>query len=95
MLKLLLAREAEPKPPVFSGFAAGEVPLHLAYIRDALGDKDYLLGDTLQGPDFGVGFILNLAERLGQLEEYPTLKAYVARIKARPGFQRAIERAVE
>ncbi len=78
-----------------SGFAAQEVPLQLGYIQDFLGDKPYLLGENLQGPDFGMGFILQLAQRLGELEPYPALEAYLARMTARPAFQRARERAGE
>ena len=95
MLKLLLSRESDPKPPVFSGFAAGEVPLHLDYIADQLGDSDYLLGDRIQAPDFGLGFILSMAHRLGALEGYPTLQTYLQRLTSRPAFLRAKERAGE
>ncbi len=95
MMKLLLAREAEPKSAVFSAFAGGEVPLHLDYIAGQLGDKDYLLGDRLQAPDIGLGFILFLAHRLGELNGHPTLQAYLQRLTSRPAFLRAKERAGE
>ncbi len=95
LLKLILAREAKPHPPMVSGFAAQEVPLQLGYIQDFLDDKPYILGDKLQGPDFGIGFILQLAQRLGELAPYPALEAYLARMTARPAFQRARERAGE
>lgn len=95
LLKLILAREAKPHPPVVSGFAAQEVPLQLGYIQDFLDGKPYILGDHLQGPDFGMGFILQLAQRLGELTPYPAVEAYLARLTARPAFLRARERAGE
>jgi glutathione S-transferase len=95
LLKLLLLAEQEPKPPVISGFADGEVPLHLTYIEDFLGDKPYLLGDRLQGPDFGMAYIVQLAQRVGALDGYTSLESYLGRLTARPAFQRAIERAGE
>ena len=95
LLKLLLLVEQEPKPPVISGFADGEVALHLAYIQEFLGDKPYLLGDRLQGPDFGMGYILQLAHRVGALEGYPALESYLGRLTGRPAFKRAMERAGE
>jgi glutathione S-transferase len=95
LLKLLLLAEQEPMPPVISGFADGEVPLHLTYIQEFLGDKPFLLGDHLQGPDFGMGYIVQLAQRVGALDGYSVLDGYLGRLTARPAFQRAIERAGE
>ena len=61
LVKLVLMREQEPKPAIFSRFAAAEIPMHLSYIQDFLGDKQFLLGDRLQGPDFGMAYILQLS----------------------------------
>ena len=57
-MKLLLSREQQPLPPLIDGFATGEVALHLGYIQDFLGNKPFLLGDALQGPDIGITYIL-------------------------------------
>ncbi len=95
LIKLLLLREAEPKPPVLSTFAAGEVSLHLTYIQDQLGTNPYILGDKMQAPDIGITYILNLAQRVGELDSYPTLQSYLRRMLSRPAFQRAVERSGE
>ncbi|WP_306252106.1 glutathione S-transferase family protein [Parvularcula sp. IMCC14364] len=92
LLKLLLMREATPHPPLISGFATGEVALHLTYLQDFLGDKEFILGDRLQAPDFGITYICQMAERLGEIAPYPKLKAYLDRQTARPAFQRAVEK---
>lgn len=92
LMKLLLLREAEPKPPVISAFATGEVALQLGYMQDSLGDQAFILGDRLQAPDIGFTYICQMAERLGELGPYPKLKAYLDRNLARPAFQRALER---
>lgn len=91
LFKLLLARE-EPKPPVISAFAEGEVGLHLGYMQDSLGDQAFILGDRIQAPDIGFTYICQMAERLGELGPYTGLKAYMDRNLARPAFQRALER---
>ncbi|MEM9738622.1 MAG: glutathione S-transferase family protein [Pseudomonadota bacterium] len=91
LIKLLLTRE-DPKPPVISAFAAGEVALHLGYMQDSLGEKAFILGDTLQAPDIGFTYICHMAERLGEIGPYPSLKAYLDRNMARPAFARAMER---
>ena len=93
LMTMLVNREADPKPPVVSAFAAGEVRLHLDYMRDSLGDKTYLLGDDLQAPDIGMGFILTMATKVVGLQDYPSLEAYRDRLTARPAFQRAFERS--
>ncbi len=92
IMNMLLARETDPKPPVTSAFAAGETKLHLDYVRDFLADKTYLLGEDLQAPDIGMGFILTMASKVVGLQNYPTLEAYLGRLTQRPAFARAMER---
>ena len=95
LIKLVLSREESSERSTFARFAAAEVPMHLAYIQDFLGEKQFLLGDRLQGADFGMGYILQLAHRVGEIEPYPTLQAYLKRMTDRPAFRRARERAGE
>lgn len=92
LMKLLLSR-MDDKPPVFEMFATGEVALQLGYIEARLSDRDYVMGDTFSAPDIGMTYIAEMAERLGELAPYPKLAAYLARNKARPAFQRALEKA--
>jgi len=92
LMKLLLGREAEPKPMLISMFAEAEVNLHLGFMRDKLGDKDYVMGDKLSLPDIGFGYIASMADKLELLGDYPTLKAYADRCTSRPAFVRAFEK---
>lgn len=92
LMTLLLVREAEPKPPVVSAFAAGEIKLHLDYIDAQLGDNPFIFGESMSLPDFGITYVLSVADRLRQLGPYPRLKAYVDRNMARPAFRRAYEK---
>lgn len=95
LLKLLLSRDEDARAPLISRFAEGETALHLGYIENFLGDKPFLLGDHLQGPDFGMGYIVQLAQRLGEVAGRPRLEAYLARLEDRPAFHRARARAGE
>lgn len=95
IMKRLLKADPEIQPPLITGFAAGEVDLQLGYINDFLGDKPFLLGDRLRGPDFGISYILEMANRAGELGPYPGLQAYLKRMTSRPAFKRACERAGE
>jgi glutathione S-transferase len=92
LIKLLLMREQQPHPPVVSTFSTAEVALQLNYIQDFLADKTFLMGEELKAPDFGMCFILQLAQKLGELAAYPKLTTYIERNLASPGFKRAIEK---
>ncbi|MEM0929041.1 MAG: glutathione S-transferase family protein [Pseudomonadota bacterium] len=92
LFKLLLTREQEPKPMLFSMFSTAEVALHLNYMQDFLGDKEFVLGDRFTAPDIGFAYICSMADRLGELDPYPKLKAYVDRMTSRPAFVTANEK---
>jgi glutathione S-transferase len=93
LLKLLSLR-AGGMPPV-DAFADAEVKLHFDHIADKLGEAEFILGDNFTGADFGITYMVSMAERLGLLQPYPTLAAYLQRNQARPAYQRALARAVE
>jgi glutathione S-transferase len=62
----------------------------LGPIESALEGRDYLIGD-FSAADVMLGHSIFMANRLGCVtDEMPNLKAYVARIDARPAFQTAI-----
>lgn len=92
LLSLLLSRTEDPKPMLISMFEASEVALHLGYIRDQLGDRPFILGEEMTLPDIGITYICSMADRLGKLGDFPSLKAYADRNMARPAFRRAAER---
>lgn len=89
MLKLLLASETADVKRM-NGFAIAEAALQLDYIAAQLGDKDFLLGDRLQAPDIGVGFVVSMAKNLGLTGDHPTLEAYAKRLTSRPAFKTAM-----
>ncbi len=78
---------------MISTFAATEVKLQLDYIAESLGEDAYILGDSLSLADFGLTYICQMAERLGQLDSYPTLKSYIDRNMAEPAFLRALQKS--
>ena len=94
MLKLLALRSGEQQP-LLDGYSDPEIALHFGHITSQLGDRAFILGDSISGADFGITYMISMAQALGQLEPYPVLAAYLERNKARPAFLRALERAVE
>ena len=62
----------------------------LRSVETALEGRDYLLGDRFTVADIAVGYAVFLGVSLGLDEKYkPNTKAYLARLMARPAFQRA------
>jgi glutathione S-transferase len=62
------------------------------FVERALAGKDYLLGAEFSAADIMMGFTLAAARVLGVLDErYPNLGRYLARLEARPAFQKAAE----
>lgn len=62
----------------------------LADLSNRLGDADWLDGAFSAG-DLMMVTVLRRLHGSGLLEEYPNLRAYVARGEARPAFQRAFD----
>jgi len=77
---------AEPAKPTFEHFAR----LRLQQLSDRLGDKQWLDGDRFTIGDLMMVTVLRIADRSGQLADFPTLAAYVKRGQARPAFQQAL-----
>jgi glutathione S-transferase len=94
MMKMLSLRSGEPQP-LLDGYGEPEIALHFGHITNKLGDNEFILGDSFSGADFGISYMVGMAQALGQLEPYPTLAAYLQRNQARPAFQRAVERGIE
>ncbi len=94
LMTMLLKRGGEA-PALLDGFAKGEVDLHLGYMAQALDRQPFILGSQISGADFGLTYVVSMANRLGLIEGYPALQAYLDRNTGRPAFRRAIDRAVE
>ena len=63
---------------------------YLAPVNENLANKDYLIGD-FSAADLMLGHSCFMANRLGCVnDEMKSIKDYVARINARPAFQKAI-----
>ena len=77
---------AAPAKPTFDQLAR----LRLQQLADWLGDKTWLEGDRFTIGDLMMVTVLRLADRSGQLTDFPKLAAYVKRGQARPAFQAAL-----
>jgi len=77
---------AEPAKPTFERLAR----LRLQQLSDRLGGNSWLEGDRFTIGDLMMVTVLRIADRSGQLADFPNLAAYVKRGEARPAFQRAL-----
>jgi glutathione S-transferase len=94
LVKMILLRSTEPHTGL-DAYSKREVALHLGHISNQLADNEFILGEDFSAADFGVSYVIALAKRLGQLEPFPKLEAYLERSFARPAYLRAVETAVE
>lgn len=62
----------------------------LALPERVLAGSDHLLGAHFTAADIAFGYTVAIARALGLLDNLPNLAAYLARLVARPAFQRAM-----
>lgn len=62
----------------------------LSALDQALTGRDYLLGGEFSGADILMGHVLNFVADLSLFHAAPLVKAYHARLKARPAYARAL-----
>ena len=59
------------------------------YVESVAAKRDWLAGGRFTAADVMMGWVLDVAEGLGDLEPYPALQRYVAKFRERPAYQRA------
>ncbi len=91
MLGLYLSRLGDAAAPLQPRLGS-EVHNHLTYIANALGEHEYLVGDTFTAADIQVGFVLEAAQSSHALGRFSNLVAYLRRLHERPAYQRALLR---
>ncbi len=92
LLKLYLSRLGDAAGSLLSRVQA-QITAMLVYVEGELGDDPFLVGDALTIADIQMSFPLEAASARGGLDAtYPGLVAYLARLHARPAYQRALER---
>lgn len=74
------------------GFFDVEIVKNHQYLEDSLKGRDYVLHSGFSAADVNLGWTLEFSECRGRLKALPGLRAYLARLRARDGYKRAIER---
>jgi glutathione S-transferase len=106
LLKLVFDRIETAKMPFFAkpiakaiaakakgAFINPNITGHLNFMEAELGKSEWFAGDAFSGADIQMSFPIEAAQARGGLDaKRPKLMAYLARIHARPAYQRALER---
>lgn len=91
MLALYVGRLGEAGAPLQPRIAS-EIQTHFGWLNSLLKDQPFFLGKDLTSADIQLSFPLEALNFQGQLDQFSHLKDFVTRIKARPAYQRALER---
>ena len=79
-------------PDAYKAIAKESVQARFKWIDSTLAGKQFLMGDTFTVPDAYLYVMTRWAERMEiDLNQWPNLKAYSARIAARPKVQEALK----
>jgi glutathione S-transferase len=68
----------------------GEIANHMSYMENALGARQFFVGNDLTGADVQLLFVLEAAG--ARLDPYPNLVKYRARMHERPAYKRGIDK---
>ena len=77
---------------VLMGFYNAEIVNNHQYVEDALKGREYLLDSGFSAADVNLGWSLEFSEARGRVKQLPAVQAYLARLRARDGYKRAIAR---
>jgi glutathione S-transferase len=78
---------------VMSTFVAPQIERHLDYLEGELQEREWFAGSAFSAADVQMSFPLEAAQaRAGLDANRPQLMAFLARIHARPAYQRALEK---
>lgn len=58
----------------------------------ALGGHDWFVADRFSAADIQISFVIEAGAMRGPIAEYPNLVRFKERFRARPAYQRALER---
>jgi glutathione S-transferase len=79
-------------PAALKAFYSAETTLQLKYLAARIRPSGYLLDRGFSAADLHMSYVIDRAELLGLLGEYPSLSAYEERLAARPAYIRSIAR---
>jgi glutathione S-transferase len=86
LLRLLRLNPDDPSRPMLEASAA--VPMQL--IDQALAGRETIVPGQFTAADLQLAFYEEIIDSRGRLAEFPNMQAHLARMRARPAYQRAV-----
>lgn len=94
-LQLVFLRPPAKPSPVVVKLTVARLRQTLRGMEERLGDQEWLLPSGFSAADIMMGFTLFAAPYFVEMDQFPRLQAYIARMQARPAYQRAVAREGE
>jgi len=80
---------------VLQSFVSPNIKRSFDYIEQHLQNNEWFCGEQLTGADFQMSFPLEASAARGLLDNYPAIKAYVAKYQARTAYQAGLSKSGE
>lgn len=90
-LQHVFLADAKMRSPTVIGIETKRLAITLKPLERVLEQQDHLLERGFSAADTMMGFTLESAGHYVRLERFPHLRAYMARIAARPAYRRALK----
>ncbi|MCK8465470.1 glutathione S-transferase family protein [Aliiroseovarius sp. S1339] len=90
-LAQVFLRDPAARSPLLIKLDTKRLEKTLAPLERRLGAQDWLLASGFSGADVMLGFNLFAVPFFVHLDDFPNLRAYIDRVKARPGWQAAAQ----
>lgn len=91
LLKLYVSRLGDAGQPLWPRIDS-ELQNHFAYMSGALGEHDWFVANRFSAADIQLSFVVEAGSMRGPVADFPNLVQYKERFRARPAYQRALER---
>src|SRR5262245_7940687 len=91
MLKLYTSRIGDAGAPLQPRISS-EIENHFGWLNSLLSGADWFVGNQFSAADIQLSFAIQAARMLYGLDKFPNLGRFLERVKARPAWQRALER---
>lgn len=88
IVAVLSSGDADPER---AAAAAERYARAAAVVESALDGREFIVGDHLSAADIVMTGVLAIARRFDIVGDHPNIDAYLDRMTARPGFQRALQ----
>ena len=97
VMPLLFTMAVMRKVPLIGKLAARRLlpmlEVHLDFIEDELGIREWFAGRAITAADIVMSFPLEAIDQTLGLGDRPGIRAWLGRVRARPAYQRALNRA--